>query len=979
MTSAERDWLIHTVNDTAEPVPELDLVTSVTQQARATPDAAAVIWDGRTLSYRELVERANRLAHWLVERGVRPESLVAVRLPRSPDLVVALLAVLSAGAAYVPVDPDHPRSRVDHILSDARPAYELDTATLAADHSRYPASAPERPVSQANTAYVLYTSGSTGAPKGVAVSRGALSNLLATMGRRFPLSSTDRLLAVTTVMFDIAALELFLPLVCGAAVVLMDVDAHAHPAAVTTLLRKEKVTVVQATPAFWQMLLIHEPHCATGLRVLVGGEALPTRLADALAKQAAEVVNVYGPTEATIWATAAPVVLGQGVPPIGTPIGNTQVYVLDATLHPVPRGADGELYLAGDGLARGYLEQPALTAQRFVACPFGAPGTRMYRTGDVSRWNESGLLEYVGRADRQVKIDGFRIEPGEVEHVLAGHPGVAQAVVVVREDQPDRKRLVGYVVPEPDLTTADTHVDEWRDVYDQNYAESADMALGTDFPRWTSSYDGAPIPLAQMEQWRDGAVAQVRRFAPRRVLEIGVGSGLLLAELARDVEEYWGTDLSATVLDRLRTQVEHAGYGERVRLHARPADDVSALPRGWFDTIVLNSVVQYFPNAAYLDRVLRQAVELLVPGGRIVIGDVRNAATLPLLLTATRRATAPHATPEQLRAGVDRAVLLERELVVDPGWFAGWARTHDLGVDIRLKAGQAHNELTRHRYEVVLHKQPAEALDLTNVPAFRWGQQVSGLAGLRRLTEFAGASPVRVTGIPNARLTEEFAASGMGPSAVSGEPLDPDELVGWARRHDRDAVVTWSGETPAGFDAVFLPEPRTVVGTFVPGGSTSRPLTGNPAMAQAIAALPAALRRYLRERLPDYLVPAELVPVASLPITPNGKVDRAALPAPDRTSDGRAPRDRNEEVLCEIYAELLGRDRVSIDDDYAALGGDSLTAHRLINRVRTVLGVEMTVHDLFDGHTVEEVARSLAGARPARPALRRRATFGGSR
>ncbi|MEI5097736.1 amino acid adenylation domain-containing protein [Streptomyces sp. PmtG] len=789
----ERAWLLRTVNATAEPTLETDLPGAVHRRAAAAPDALAVVDEDTSLTYRELESRANRLAHWLLASGVRPESRVAVLLPRSADLVATLLAVLKAGAAYVPIDPGHPRARVDHILESSAPALVLDAQALAAaDLTGLPDTPPQPSVLPYSTAYVIYTSGSTGNPKGVAVPRAALANFLATMGRRFPLDPKDRLLAVTTVAFDIAALELYLPLVSGAAVILAGKDTVAQPSAALAAMRRHGVTAAQATPAFWQMLLAHDPRAAEGLRVLVGGEALPAPLAEALAGQAATVSNVYGPTETTIWSTMAAVTPGGGTPAIGTPIGNTQVYVLDARLRPAPRGVSGELYVAGAGLAHGYLGRRALTAERFLACPFGAPGERMYRTGDLVRWTEDGRLAYLGRGDFQVKIRGYRIEPGEIEHVLAAHPGVAQAAVVVREGRSaaddNDKRLVGYVVPAADAAAGDAtaRVDEWQQVYDDSYTDSAAAAWGDDFQLWKSSYDGEPIPRADMLAWRDAAVDRVLGACPRRVLEIGVGSGLLLAPVVGEVEEYWGTDISATVLDRLAAQAERAGYADRVTLRHQPADDFSGLPSeaaesvGWFDTVVLNSVVQYFPDTAYLDRVLTQAMDRLAPGGRIVVGDVRNAATLRLLFTATQRAAHLSARPEELRALVEKALIAERELVVDPAWFTAWAREHRVaGVDVRLKPGAAHNELTRHRYEVVLHKAPLDPLPLAAVPALRWGEHVTGIAGLRRVIEEAGGAPVRVSGIPNARLAEEFAAAvaaagwWSGPPGPRGPPTRP--------------------------------------------------------------------------------------------------------------------------------------------------------------------------------------------------------------
>ncbi|GAA2704278.1 non-ribosomal peptide synthetase [Actinoplanes palleronii] len=450
LSPAERERLLVEVNDTAEPTFDQGLIGAFHSWVEATPEALAIVSDEESLTYRELDTRSNRLAHWLADQGVRAESLVAVCLPRTADLLVGLLAVVKAGGAYVPVDPDHPRSRIDHVLGQAGPVLVLDADTLAdADYFGYSDSAPDVAARPDNTQYVIYTSGSTGVPKGVAVPRGAVANFLATVQRRFPLSPGDRMLFSTTVSFDMATTELYLPFVCGATMVLATKDVVTDPAAVLSFVRRHGITVMQAAPAFWQMLLAREPEAAKGLRIITGAEAVPARLAETLADQAAEVGNWYGPTETTTWSTMAPVRPGSGVA-IGLPLGNTQVYVLDARLRPVAPGVQGELYISGAGMARGYQGRPDLTAERFVACPFGPLGARMYRTGDMVRWNKGGQLEFLARTDHQVKVRGFRIELGEIEHVLGGHPGVAQAVVVVRANQEDDTRILAYVVPAPE-------------------------------------------------------------------------------------------------------------------------------------------------------------------------------------------------------------------------------------------------------------------------------------------------------------------------------------------------------------------------------------------------------------------------------------------------------------------------------------------------------------------------------------------------
>ncbi|GAA2268475.1 hypothetical protein GCM10010430_62240 [Kitasatospora cystarginea] len=473
LDEAQRRRLLVDWNGTAAAPAKQCLPELFEAQVRRTPKAPALWRDDAAVGYAELNAEANRLARFLAVQGAGPESVVALALPRSPELLVALLAVLKSGAAYLPLDLGHPRERIEMIMAGARPAVVLTTldglsrvpagdnrwcldgadfrAALAeyaaedlSDGDRRAALRPEHP------AYVIYTSGSTGTPKGVVVPHRALANFLAAMAELVPMSPADRLLAVTTVAFDIHVLELYLPLLAGAGVVVADRDEVRDPALLAALLRRSRATLMQATPTLWQALLSEHREDARDLRMLVGGEALPAALAERMREVAEEVTNLYGPTETTVWSTAAELDPSRvGAPAIGRPVLNTRAYVLDERLRLAPPGAAGELYLAGEGLARGYLDRPALTVGRFTADPYGPPGSRMYRTGDLARWGGDGRLEYLGRTDHQVKIRGFRLELGEVEAALTSYPGVVQAVAVVREDRPGDRRLVGYAVPAP--------------------------------------------------------------------------------------------------------------------------------------------------------------------------------------------------------------------------------------------------------------------------------------------------------------------------------------------------------------------------------------------------------------------------------------------------------------------------------------------------------------------------------------------------
>ena len=447
LSDTERDQVLRAFNDTVRDVPEIDVAALFARRAAETPDAVAVISGDARCTYAELDASANRLAHHLIAQGAGPERFVALLLAPGIDLVTALLAVLKSGAAYLPIDPDYPSDRIAYMLADAEPAFTLRELP---DLSGYPADEPAIVPAPNSAAYMIYTSGSTGRPKGVVIPRSALVNFLLSMSERFALTAEDILLAVTTIAFDIAGLELFMPLINGATVVVADRAVVRDPALLAALAVDSGATIMQATPSLWQALTATHPDEIRGIRMLVGGEALPSALARRMFDLGAEVVNLYGPTETTVWSTMSTV--DDGPLTIGRPIWNTQVYLLDAHLRPVPPGVPGELYLAGGGMARGYHHRSELTAQRFVANPFGAPGSLLYRTGDLARWRADGTIDFIGRVDHQVKIRGYRVELGEIEAACVAHPDVSQAVVVVREDTPGDPRLVAYVVgTNPDL------------------------------------------------------------------------------------------------------------------------------------------------------------------------------------------------------------------------------------------------------------------------------------------------------------------------------------------------------------------------------------------------------------------------------------------------------------------------------------------------------------------------------------------------
>ncbi|WP_192583529.1 non-ribosomal peptide synthetase, partial [Streptomyces albicerus] len=602
----ERDLLLHGHNGTAVPVEAATVPGLFEQRAAATPDAVTVECGDKLLTYRELDARANRLARELIRRGVEAETVVAVSLPRSPDLVVALLAVMKAGGTYLPVDSAYPADRIAYLLEDSRtlliladtvtadalpelavPVLRMDapeTAAAVARHDGTPVTDEERPggsLSVANAAYVIYTSGSTGRPKGVAVTHVGVASLIATQRTRLGLTAASRVLQFASPSFDVSVYEVCMALFTEATLVLAPQEHLAPGSPLIDTIAAQRVTHVFLPPAVLGAL---PPGTLPGVASLaVGGDAATPELVTGWS-EGRDMVNAYGPTETTAIVTFSDPLIADGrTPPIGRPIANTRMYVLDDALRPVPAGVAGEMYVAGEALARGYLGRPGLTAGRFVACPFGAPGRRMYRTGDVVTWAPDGQLVFHGRTDDQVKIRGFRIELGEVQAALGAHPSVEQAVVVCHEQGGDR-RLVGYAVPSEGTTLPASaelraYVAERLPAY---MVPSTVVALAEVPLNPNGKLDRRALPAPD---YAGGATGRAPRTPQEEALcelfedllgveQVGIddnffdlgGHSLLATQLANRMRSAFGVELPLRVVFESATVAllaEHLGAGER--------------------------------------------------------------------------------------------------------------------------------------------------------------------------------------------------------------------------------------------------------------------------------------------------------------------------------------------------------------------------------------------------------------------------------
>jgi amino acid adenylation domain-containing protein len=1018
LTATERHQLTRGWSGPALPIPPTTVQALFAEQARRAPDRIAVRDADGAYTYRQLDERANRIAHALRARGAGPGSRVGLALHRSADMVAAVLGAMKAGATYVPLDPAFPTARLAFMARDARLTALvthrgcLEQLPLPEDRALFldggdalaaqPADPPPGSGDPGDVAYVLYTSGSTGQPKGVQISQRALVNFLVGMQELPAVRPEDVLLAVTSLSFDIAGLELLSPLLVGAQVVVAPQAAVTDGAALREWLARSGATVMQATPATWRMLLAAQWQPAPGLRVLVGGEALSPDLARALGASG-EVWNLYGPTETTIWSTAWRVEPEEEIS-IGRPIANTQVHVVDAGGQLLPVGAAGELVIGGEGLAVGYLDRPDLTAERFVTSP--ATGARVYRTGDLARWREDGTLVVLGRNDSQVKVRGHRIELGEVEAALNGEPLVRHAAVTVVDDAAGEQAIVGYVVADAEAARAQTAELEreqqgewqraWDDAYDSGQGAVADPTFNT--RGWNSSEDGKPIPADQMRDWLEATVARIRSLAPRRILEVGCGTGLLLFRLARDCEAYVGVDYSRQALANVAGHLSRLGEAaSRVSLVESDAAELREVEERSVDLAVINSVLQYLPGVAAAVSALERVVGKVAEGGTVFLGDVRELGLHAALWTAVHLSqAAPRTSARELRGRVERSLASERELLLDRGLFAALPgrMPRVASAKVLVKRGRAASEMTRFRHDVVLRlDRPSEA----DEPARRtedWSASRLTLDALRALLSDGGAGGVAVRGVPNARvMAAALAARWLRKEGFEGTveslrkevearaagAVHPEDVWAVAESLGLSAELTPSNQGAELFDVAF----RRAGAPAVPvsGRPASSPegiarpwrdYANNPLQGRLGAALTPALRRGLAEKLPSYMIPSAFVYLDALPLTPNGKVDRRALPRPDRGAavQSRAylpPRDGLELQLVRIWEDVLGTSPVGVHEDFFDLGGHSILAVRLAAQVEKRLRTRLPLSTFIGARTVEAQALLIrAGGKGAR-------------
>lgn len=974
------------------------------------PEKTAVSFSNKSMSYQQLFEKTNQLASYLIHKGVKPGDTVGLCADRSIEMLVFLLGILKAGAAYIPLDPSYPQERIEFMVQDASTrvlivnktyqqkydteARELIIEDIWSQLDNFQKVSPIIKLGGNDLAYILYTSGSTGKPKGVKVTHHNLANFLISMQNEPGISASDSLLAITTISFDIAGLELYLPLISGAEVVIADQESTRDGRLLLNILKSKQITIMQATPSTWQMMIDAGWNRGDLSKVLCGGEAMPKDLSEKLMARCDELWNMYGPTETTIWSTIKHIKPTDGLLTIGLPINNTQIYIVDEQNKEVAIGVSGEILIGGDGVAAGYLNRPELSDEKFIRNIFSShQGSKVYRTGDLGIRLANGEIQCLGRIDQQVKIRGHRIELGEIESILSAQDDVKQAVVIASEDGRSDKRLIGYVVLEDSSQIVDSlsWKDRWDTIYNmevQSNGEHSSTEENID-SKFFKQLENSEDFLVQSEEWLRVSINRIKELKAEHVLEIGSGGGQLLFEIAPDTSSYIATDYAETAIDKLKQTINaNPDRWRNVTARVCTADDFSDIGDAKFDLIIIHSVAQYFPDSSYFLKVIEESVQRINDGGCLFIGDMQGKNSLEMCHAMDHLPRSKDTTTlAEFKEIVQHRVKIEDEFTADPEFFYLLEALIPsiTGVDVQLRRGRRLNETIKYHYDIWIyvnskHKTEKPGLSLS------WND-IKEVTKLEELLKTNKNKIFEIKNILNQRTAKDFnlykwmynndeatdIKTIKNKLAAIDDGFDPELFWNLGVELSYHTHLRWSTDgTDGNFDVIYIPSQLTMVLPECTSGKSllNRKLTDfarNPLNANQIHIPKTIIDSWvnnLKQHLPDYMVPVDYVVLKSFPLTPNNKIDKNALPRPQIKSNASPQSDlyelnKHEQTILSIWQTVLGLDHIGLDDDFFELGGHSLLAVKVMAAIEKQTEKRLPLAVLFENSTISKLAKKI--------------------
>lgn len=940
-----------------------------------------------------------------------------------PSCLISDAAAVQVHAQLLQRFQEEDGLRVVEINPGGKTAGVLQTIEGSRWFETQPKTNPFSDIAPSDLAYVAFTSGSTGRPKGVMQSHRSFCQFLEWQSAYFDMTAPKAIAQWASITYDASYCEIFGALCFGAQLCMTGPEIRFDPAALVKWVREERISLLQVTPSFCRQLLqaldakyekAFNPWPDLE-RMLLAGEVLTIDLVQKWWQRFSgsnQLCNLYGPTEsvlATFYAVPEEGLTHRTIP-IGRPIPGRQILILDTAQKLCPVGVKGEIYIRSQYLTEGYWGRPEETRKAFLQNPLHDDyPDPVYRTGDVGRWLPDGNLEFFGRRDRQVKVRGMRVELGDIESTLRRHEAVVDCAVDTYEFAEGDQRLVAYVAlnpeseretkvaePEAKLTPSESqYIAHCQTVYDEIYSLDQSFSThdsGINLRAWTSSYTNESLPEEDILESVNDTVQRILSLKPSRVLEIGCGTGLLLFRVAPHCTHYCGTDISFTAVRYLHQQLalrqpELTG----VEIKQAMAHEIESFAQDPFDVVLMNLVTQHFPSVDYLIRVLESMSKVVAPGGFIFVGGIRNLRLLEVFHSSVQLEQSPGSlSRERLQERVRERLSADKDLVIDPEFFvAVQERLPNIGkVEVRPKGGRHRNEITRFQYDVIMHAKPAGAA--VDIPWMDWEQDEMNLDEVRRILTDTHPEVLGIRRVPNGRLLTEVKAQQLiaGDSLNTADEIkeaarkvdvagvEPDDL--WAISNELPYIceVSWARIDASGsFDVVFTS--RETVGMQVPktfGTETkSKPwseYTNDPLQARFSYQMTPTLRSYLSSQLPEHMVPSTFMFVERLPRTRTGKLDRRALPKPtgqrpETGSEFRAPRTELESLIAKAWQEILGVDKVGIDDHFFSLGGHSLLAMQVINRLRELCSVNLPLRRFFEAPTVAGLAEKLEAMRQA--------------